>query len=1063
MADAQRLIGTLLPAQTTKIAVGIPLSNLAPLRDLQGALDGLRAACAAAGASDAFDQLTAALTRVGDLPTLAAKAQSPEERDATVALLQLHVESATQAIAPGRDGAALVSLYGQSAALDTAIDKLRTHATTRLLESHGVGEMATGQAQTLVKQERAIAEGRLEIQRLLAKESGFAPPLGALRIDSAMVDGLQRANPDAVRRAGILLGSVLSQQQALAASPAAQNLRAALQEQHAAATTREQAIYLRQRISALAEQPLAIGLPADTLDRLKLGSLSAEEVIQTIRGLAARGLSGVGEVENLIGAAGSTLAQVGQSRQRLDKLDQAYQKNLDLERGNVLAGGLLRHTTGHASLDVDSTDQVRQALTGAGAPLAALAKGSVGASISASAARYAEIANVEAAEKCQSVVSALDRFSAPANPADAASIDRVGAELREEQKSVMAERLRLMGPEVAAALNDTLRAAVLMTRTKAVKGDPAESGVKAKLGNALKNAGQGIKAGLQGKTASEKQIEEVMSLLDSWGIDAAAVAPEVQQLVQQPLDTARLDQWFNDLAPSGAVKERWNADKADLAARMQPGAASHLASASLARFSQALDTLEPGTQLNWNLAKQSGATTGLVKLPAGIVAGMQVQLSAGMDKNSQILASRDANGYQLVLRSGTAVQGDIALAAAIGALGGYLGLQATTTASARTHRLDGVALRFPDTEAGRENMKNLLLRLQEQGGLETKDLLNAEQVLPVVEQITAGQAKLDVRLDATVPFAHMALSGADAADTLNAAPRLNTTLSAGIGVTHATAGNSRQQIRNSETAYSMDVTAVPSLRMGVTVASEAGLGAKLGLGDLLPNASMTLAGPVPGSSKTMNVAKFACKASTQEVRENGLLTDATERSVRVGGPSALMTSAVGQAGGDQLQALAEHLKDSPDPAHQTLRQQMADLLKTTVAGEEVRVVWRIAPEVRQRANALLEQARGASAGQGGHAPGAGALKHAEQLEKQAQALLADPGSYRLHALEKVATEQTSAKLGGLFDGGYVDLSYVKHGKEAQASHERIAGTIVFDPGLVQNAMNSSPIQAEAST
>jgi hypothetical protein len=442
---------------------------------------------------------------------------------------------------------------------------------------------------------------------------------------------------------------------------------------------------------------------------------------------------------------------------------------------------------------------------------------------------------------------------------------------------------------------------------------------------------------------------------------------------------------------------------------------------------------------------------------------MQVQLSAGMDKSHQILASRDANGYQLVLRSGSAVQGDIGLAATIGALGGYLGIQALTSASARTHRLDGVALRFPDTDAGRENMKNLLLRLQEQGGIETKDLLSAEQVLPVVEQASAGQAKLDVRMDATIPFAHLALSGADAADTLNAAPRLNATLTAGMGTAHATAGNSRQQIRNSDTTYSIDVSAVPSLRMGGTVASEAGLGARLGLGDLLPQASITQAVPVPGLSKTMNVAKFACKASTQEVRENGLLTGATERSVRVGGPSVLMTSAVGQAGGDQLQALAEYLKDSPDPAHQALRQRMADLLKTTAAGEEVRVVWRITPQVRQRANALLEQARGASAGQGGHAPSADALKLAEQLEKQAQALLADPASYHLHALEKVATEKTSDKLGGLFDGGYVDLSYVKHGKEAQAAHERVADTIVFDPELVRNAIDRSSSPAEATT
>lgn len=89
--------------------------------------------------------------------------------------------------------------------------------------------------------------------------------------------------------------------------------------------------------------------------------------------------------------------------------------------------------------------------------------------------------------------------------------------------------------------------------------------------------------------------------------------------------------------------------------------------------------------------------------------------------------------------------------------------------------------------------------------------------------------------------------------------------------------------------------------------------------------------------------------------------------------SALMTSAVFQvAGGEPLRALLGYLKGSPAAAHQALRQRLADVLKS--AGEEVRLVWRIAPQAQEHANALLEQSGSASGGQGAKGPGAEARR-----------------------------------------------------------------------------------------
>jgi hypothetical protein len=291
------------------------------LKDLQQALDGMRESFTRAGVPDAVTPMMEALAKLGELPLSAATAQTREECDEAVKMLRLHVKQTTEAIGPGRDGSALICLYGHGNALDDAIDTLRTYAATQVLKGGGNEEGAPALAKELVAQERDIAKMRLELQRLLAEGGADAPPLGALRIDSGLVRGLLRSNPKLIAAAGIKLDSLLTEQRNLAQSPAVQAMRKTLTAAQTAADGRSNpdATYLRQRLAALEPQQLACALSEADLARLKIDGHSDEDVANVLRRLAEIGISGVADAERVLKESGRVGERLQRNRDKLSK------------------------------------------------------------------------------------------------------------------------------------------------------------------------------------------------------------------------------------------------------------------------------------------------------------------------------------------------------------------------------------------------------------------------------------------------------------------------------------------------------------------------------------------------------------------------------------------------------------------------------------------------------------------------------------------------------------------------------------------------------------------------
>jgi hypothetical protein len=1095
-----------LPPALAPLFQGPPIAPPSPAQwqGLQQALDTLRAEFHACGVPGGFDALAAVLARTAPLSRLAEQ-PAQELREAGAALLQCWAERLSAATAPGRDGAELAGLYGHHPELDRAIDALRVTAAARMLLDHPAPQQglpegqpdartliptqahqeARAAAAALVKRERGIAEAKLEILRLLAPQAGFMPALDGLRITPALAEGLGRAEPAVARRAGVLMGALLADEHELAASAEGRRMRQAVQARLQAlpgASGPEHA-YLERRAAALQPQPAAGGLSAAEVAQLRLQGADPAVLPALLRELAARGLAGTGEVEQLLAGTGRAAGRIRQDRERLDRLDAAYQRALDIERGRVLAGAMLAALGGLAaetaspgglSASVDpggpsaglsalcadtspaTNERLRSALTGPGGPLAAFGlQATAQPALQGLAARYRESLHAQQCVEGEQLVQQLDTMHSrlagdarrPLAGIDAAAGEAQATEAarRRGMQAVLAERRQAMGPERAQALEQVLRAAALLAQPEAWRAADADGGWLQRIATAPRHLGEDLWAGLLGEDPVQLHRAGTERLLQAWGLDVAAIAPELHDLLSRPIDTACLDQWFAAFEPAPGLRPAWAGDLAALAGRLQPGGAPRLASASLGRFMQGLDRLEPGTRLDWHLDSRAGLSTGLVPLPVAPPAGVAVQLGGSAGTACQVQASCDAQGYQLVLRAGRSAQGELRLAATIGALwSGVLGVQALAGIEGRGQRLDGVALRFPGTDAGRRDMKQLLQRVLERGHLDLQDLADAAQVLPAAARSGGVEAHAGVRLDLELPVAALSANGVD---TLNLAPRLDVKVLAGTQESQHAAVNRREQVHEHERSFTLRLVAEATPRLGATVHPASGPGQ--------PPAGegMALHLPLPGASPRL--AEFQCSETRREVLEAGRVSGTTERSVRIAGPAALLGRAADAAGGAQLRAVVAYLHASPRPEHQGQGQALAALLHSAAAGDGMRIVWRIAPQVQAAASRLLQQARAVSAGQAGHAGMREAHEQAARLEAQARALLADPAGYRLHAVERLACEASSEKLGGLLDLGHVNLAYVQWGATLQGSHERRTASIVFDPGVVEDALRDA--------
>ncbi len=999
-----------------------------------------------------------------------AAAGAKGAHEEAIGVLEALVHTAREALGPGRDGAALAALYGHSPALDLGVNALRTEAAARFMladeaRRRGLGdasalpaplrESVRQDAKALTASEYKIAQTKLQIVRTLGAGDGFVPAMAGLRFTPELARGLRNDNADSGPRTGLLMAVLLSQERELARSSAGQRMREAVQSQlqlaQAGASSPSQHAELKvlaQRAAALQPLPAAASLSRQDQSALGMTGLPPEEGEALLQSLVRTGLAGVDEVQGVLATAAQTLARVSQDRDRIDAADQKYQKRVGTDQGQVLFAGLLRHLTGDAELPVGPgvtpDERVRAALTGPAGTLAALgasadAQSPLRQRLQALGDRHDELAQTMRKAQAERVIesfAAFDSLAAFHSPADAQAraagqqplLDQI-EQCRQDMRAVVAERRALLGPRMADALQGAVRAAALATHPDRLNFTPSD-GLAGKIRKTFDWVGPALQAGLLDQDPARLHADAMHETLAAWGLPASMVGPEVSQVLAQPIDAARIGQWVAEFRPGGEVKTQWEVGQADLADRKKPAGSAGLEAAALQRFIGGIASLQPGTRLSWTLQSQAGLST--VVMPA---------VSVERRTRHGIHVERDAKGYQLMLVGGSGGSGSLGMQLGI-SMPLLISAKALASIEGTGHRLGGVTLRFADSDTGRADMQALLQRLLAQGRITAQDLGSASEVLPMVERMAGGTASAGARLALDVPALHFMAAGQE--DSVDLGPRLHAGVTAGMQGLGRTQVNQHQQVQEQVQSYNVKLTVTPDLRLPLGIESLAGLAQGLGTGgvwsDTLPDTPTQV--PIPAFSMKTVLVDLNYKVLTRDVREHGLVSRDTERVARIKCPAVLADAAVGHVGGPALRELIGRLSKSDRKEDKAVLKDLAALIHGAKAGDEIGVVWRLDPKVREAANGLLQDARTAANRQGGHAQ---PKQASGRFEAQANALLNDPGNYVLHGLELVATERTSAELGKLSDLSGLNLGVAKWGKSMEGAHERRTAAVVFDP------------------
>lgn len=1028
-----------------------------------------------AGQPGDLKPLVAALSDSVRLPDIAA-AGTKGAREEAAGVLEALVQTARAAIGPGRDGAALAALYGHSPALDQGVNALRTEAATQFMLAHaarGQGDAAVlpasvregvrRDAEALTKAEYGIAQTKLQIVRALGSGDGFVPALAGLRFTPELAQGLRHANTESGQQAGVLMGALLSQERSLAESPAGQRMLAAVQSQlrvkqaeaPSSTAARADMRVLTQRAAALQPQPVATGLSTQEQAVMGLTGLPPAQGEALLLALAGKGVSGVGEVQEALAAAGQTLERVKQNRERIDAVDEKYQKSVGVDQGQVLAAGLLRHLAGDAQLPVGPgtgpDERVQAALTGPAGTLAALgvsadAKTPLRQQLQALGNRHDELEKTVRVAQAELVIGSFAAFDAPEDAQARAARQQPLHDLIERSRqgmaTVMAERRDLLGPVMADALQDAVRAAALGTHPDLLDITQSD-GLADKARKTAGRVGQAVQTDVLAEDPARLHAEAMHKTLAAWGLPAGVVGPEVRQVLAQPIDAARIGQWTAEFHPAEDAKGAWEAAQAGLADRQKPAGAAGLEAAALKRLIEGVGSLQAGTRLSWTLGSKASATTMLLSASFIPVPGLRAGLTAERGTQNGIQVERDAHGYQLVLNGGSGGTASLGMQLG-GSIPKLFTAQATASIEGSGHQLTGVALRFPDSDTGRADMQALLQRLLAQGSIAAKDLASASEVMPVVERMAGAGASAGGRLTLDVPVLPVSLAGQN--DSVNLMPRAHLGVVAGVQDIDRTRANQHQQVQEHVQSFSVKLPFTGEAKLVLGIESLAGLGQGLGLGKLLPDTPTQV--PVPAHTLNKDLVDLNYQVVTRDVREGGQVSGATERVARIKCPPVLADFAVGQVGGPALKAVLGQLQASGQPEDAATLQGVAALIRSARANDEIGVVWRLDPKVQDAANLLLQKARTAANRQGGHA---NPKEAAAQFEAQAKALLSDPASYVLHGLELVASEKTSADIGKLSDLSALNLGVVKWGKRVEGSHECQTASVVFDAAQVRAA------------
>lgn len=285
-------------------------------------------------------------------------------------------------------------------------------------------------------------------------------------------------------------------------------------------------------------------------------------------------------------------------------------------------------------------------------------------------------------------------------------------------------RMRLMG-ETGVALRDTIRAAILHTF--------------ARTGLSIEEFRPGT------------HVDAIKDTLAGWGVPVEEVLPEINRQLSESFGPDELNLWIETTKLSRELVEARKENKAQIdqhvgelddgneAQRLKPHVAKELL--------DSVDNIQLGTRVQLTMGDRVEGQTGPISITGisvpGVTIGASVNVRLMVGQVSGLEIQRTRDGYELILRRGWdgRVGGDFVAGPKIAGIR----LEGTATLEAAGYRVEGVALRFPDNEAGCQALKDTLNNLITKGEITPRDLSGIDNIMPLVELRGSARAEVGAR------------------------------------------------------------------------------------------------------------------------------------------------------------------------------------------------------------------------------------------------------------------------------------------------------------------------------
>jgi len=491
--------------------------------------------------------------------------------------------------------------------------------------------------------------------------------------------------------------------------------------------------------------------------------------------------------------------------------------------------------------------------------------------------------------------------------------------------------------------------------------------------------------------------------LAAWGLPIADFQPEINAILSQSFGPDELNLWMAGTRLDGIEQQMQTALAAQAATIEASAERTGISADAKAALLNSLDTLPAGSKVKLTVGNRVEMQTGSIPVdPAGIM-GVNVKLARGTMEGMEI--SRGGDGYELVLRDGWDGKVGVDLSAKLWKAEG-VGLNASLTVGLEGsgYRTAGVALRFPNTPAGKDALKATLDNLLNKGSLGSRDLSRAAGIMPLVESKLAGKFGVTGKLGVAVP--KTGELGLSAGLALSRA-----------GVTYV-AANTNMEIRKGEVETSIALTGTAGLRFSagdVQLWKEDNKKFGVGLVDVQASGSTA----------------WVYKTKSKEVRGGDGLVRSGEHVAQMVSPPAGKHGAIGRMGGEKFTALmTKYERDNP-----ALAGAISELVSHAGNNDMISLVSALDERAMAAANDKLQQAKALRDGQVAAPSMQDAAAQATKLEAEAQALIDDPKNYTLAKIQLIPTQEHLTSLSA------TNLYFVKWNSYVEDKGEFVAAEI----------------------